>query len=209
MNKEYKLKHIYKPMVFLVCLMPLGWILARGAIGDLGPNGVETVNRFLGDWALRFLLLALAISPMAGLTKWTLVMRFRRMIGLFAYFYVVLHLGNYLVFDQFFDWHEIWADIVKRNFITIGMLSALILTPLAATSTNGMIKRLGGRNWKRLHKLVYLAGIGGVVHFYMMVKADHREPLIYGAILIFLLGYRVITRRKGPARSLQNQHKTT
>lgn len=195
--KEYVIRRIAKPIVFTFCLLPLLWIAYRGAVlTDLGANPVEMVNRYLGDWALRFLLVALAVSPFMSLTGWTSIARFRRMMGLFAYFYVSLHLINYLYVDQFFNWSDIWADIVKRNYITIGMTAFLLLTPLALTSTNGMIKRLGGKRWKKLHKLVYPASILGVVHFYMMVKADVTEPLIYAALIAFLLGYRILVRKR-------------
>jgi sulfoxide reductase heme-binding subunit YedZ len=129
-------------------------------------------------------------------------MRFRRMLGLFAFFYLTVHLFSWVVLDQFFAWREIWADIVKRPFITIGMFAFLLLVPLAATSTSGMIKRLGARRWKRLHRLVYPAAALGVVHFFMMVKADVREPLIYASVLAVLLGWRLATRwRAGTAQA--------
>ena len=192
---EYKIRRIVKPLVFVFGLTPFLWIVCRAAVlDDLGANPVEATNRYLGDWALRFLLISLAVSPAAGLTGWTTIARFRRMMGLFAYFYVMLHLLNYLVVDQFLDWADIWSDIVKRNFIAIGMAAVLLLTPLAITSTNGMVKRLGGKRWKKLHRLVYPAGILGVAHFYTMVKADATEPLVHGAILIVLLGYRALAR---------------
>lgn len=193
--KDYVIRRIAKPLVFVVSLLPFIWITTQLFVFDnLGPNPVEAMNRYLGDWALKFLLIALAVSPLVGLTGWTSVARFRRMMGLFAYFYVFLHLTNYLVIDQFLDWGEIWGDIVKRNFITVGMIAVVMLTPLAITSTNGMIKRLGAKRWKALHKLVYPAAILAVIHFYMMVKAGFTEPLIYAGILCFLLGYRILVR---------------
>ena len=191
MTRETKFRRIVKPAVFVACLGPLVWVMWRAVSGDLGANPVEAVNRFLGDWALRFLLLALAVSPLVHATKTPSLMRFRRMLGLFAFFYAFVHIANYVIADQAYNWADIWADIVKRKFITVGMATFLILTLLAATSTKGMIKRLGGKRWQKLHRIVYLAGIGAVLHYAMMVKADLLEPLVYAGILLVLLGYRV------------------
>jgi sulfoxide reductase heme-binding subunit YedZ len=185
---------VLKPVVFLLCLMPLGWLGWLAAAGGLGVNPIETIDRFLGDWALRFLLISLALSPVKEICGWPPVMRFRRMLGLFAFFYVALHLSTWIGLDQFFAWGHIWADIVKRPFITVGMLAFLLLVPLAATSTSGMIKRLGAKRWKRLHMLVYPAAALAVFHYFMMVKADVREPLIYAGVLVLFLGWRATTR---------------
>ena len=135
-------------------------------------------------------MLTLAISPLRRLLNWAQLLRLRRMIGLYAYFYVVLHFLGYLWFDQFFDWEEIWFDILERPFITVGMIAVVLLTPLAITSTNGMIKRLG-KKWKKLHMLIYLISMLGVLHFWWMVKLDITEPLIYATILAILLGERL------------------
>ncbi len=194
MTRETKIRWIAKPVVFLACLLPLAWIVWRAVTGDLGANPIEAVNRFLGDWALRMLLLALAVTPLAKMTGVSVVMRFRRMTGLFAFCYAILHFTNYIVFDQALNWADIWTDIIKRKFITVGVVTFLILTPLALTSTKGMIKRLGGKRWVKLHRLVYLAGIGAVVHYTMMVKADLMQPVIHATILIILLTYRVIRK---------------
>ena len=169
----------------------------------MGANPIEYINRFLGDWAIRFLLMALAVTPVRGITGWTTLMRFRRMIGLFAFFYVCLHLSSYIGLDQFFDWGEIWGDIVKRNYITVGMVNFFILAPLAATSTKGMIKRLGAKRWTKLHKLIYVAGIAACFHFYMMRKGVQLEPIIYAAVCALLLGYRVVAywKKKAAARA--------
>jgi sulfoxide reductase heme-binding subunit YedZ len=156
----------------------------------LGANPLEAVIRGLGDWGLRILLLTLLVSPLRRLLNWAQLLRLRRMLGLFAYFYVVLHLFGYLWFDQFFDWEEIWFDILERPFITVGMVTVVLLTPLAITSTKGMIRRLG-KNWKRLHALIYLIGMLGVLHFWWMVKLDVTEPAIYAVILAILLGERL------------------
>ena len=191
-----------KPVVFILCLLPLAWLAWRATSGGLGANPIEATNRYLGDWGLRFLLMVLAVTPFAGLSGWKGVFRVRRMLGLFAFTYVLLHLTSYVVLDHFFSWRDIWADIVKRNYITVGMATFLMLVPLAATSTKGMVRRLGGARWQKLHRLVYAAGIAGVFHFTMMVKADLREPLAYAAVLAVLLGYRVVKRKKRrrPAR---------
>lgn len=180
-----------KPAAFAVALLPLAWLLWRAGFGSLGVNPVETINRYLGDWALRFLLIALAVTPVRQWTGWSALARLRRMMGLFAFFYVCLHLASYVGIDLFFDWAALWADVVKRNYITLGMIAVLLLVPLALTSTNGMIRRLGGARWRRLHLLVFPASILGVVHFWMMVKADIREPLVYAVLLAVLLGWRL------------------
>ncbi|MBC7907715.1 MAG: sulfoxide reductase heme-binding subunit YedZ [Rhodospirillaceae bacterium] len=180
-----------KPVVFAACLLPLAWLVWKGLFGYLGVNPIETVNRFLGDWALRFVLIALAVTPLRKITGWAQLARLRRMLGLFAFFYVCLHLSSYLGLDLFFDWQALGKDIVKRRYITLGMAAFVLLVPLAVTSTDAMIRRLGGRRWRLLHKLVYGVGILGVVHYWMMVKADIRQPMLYAAVLAVLLGYRV------------------
>lgn len=184
-----------KPVAFLLCLLPIV-LLGLRYPDDLGFNPIETINRYTGDWALRFLLITLAVTPAARLTGWNDIMRFRRMIGLFAFAYAFLHLSSYVALDQLFDWARIWADIVKRNFITVGMLTILLLLPLAITSTKGMMRRLGGKRWQALHRLIYPAAALAVLHYYMMVKADVTEPLIYAGILAVLLGYRFIRARR-------------
>lgn len=194
MTPDQRLRRIAKPVVFALCLTPLVWLAWRAASGGLGANPIEATNRFLGDWALRFLLIALAVTPLKVLTGWAGAVRFRRMLGLFAFAYVVLHLNSYVVLDQFFAWQAIWKDILKRWYITVGMTTFVLLVPLAATSTKAMVKRLGGRRWQVLHRLVYAAGVGGVIHFYLMVKADVREPLAYAAVLAVLLGIRMAAR---------------
>ncbi|MCB1795689.1 MAG: protein-methionine-sulfoxide reductase heme-binding subunit MsrQ [Candidatus Competibacteraceae bacterium] len=178
-----------KPLVFCVSLLPLVWLCWLAWQDRLGANPVETLSHRTGDWSLRFLLLTLAVTPLRRLSGWNWLLKFRRMLGLFAFFYVCLHLGVYLIFDQFFDPSAILEDIAKRPYITVGFAGFLLLIPLAATSTNGMIKRLG-RNWQRLHRLVYLIGMLGVVHYWWLVKADISEPLLYAGLLTMLLGYR-------------------
>ncbi len=178
-----------KPLVFCVSLLPLVWLCWLAWQDRLGANPVETLSHRTGDWSLRFLLLTLAVTPLRRLSGWNWLLKFRRMLGLFAFFYVCLHLGVYLIFDQFFDPSAILEDIAKRPYITVGFAGFLLLIPLAATSTNGMIKRLG-RNWQRLHRLVYLIAVLGVVHYWWLVKADISEPLLYAGLLTMLLGYR-------------------
>ncbi|MGB0669926.1 MAG: sulfite oxidase heme-binding subunit YedZ [Rhodospirillales bacterium] len=180
-----------KPTVFVVSLLPMAWLIGLGFSGGLGANPVEALTRGMGDWALRFLLITLALTPLRQVTGWTGFVRFRRMLGLFAFFYATLHLLSYLGLDHGFDFGLLWADIVKRLYITIGMAGFVILVVLAATSPKAAVKRLGGKRWQALHRTVYAAGILAVLHFYLMVKADHREPLIYGGILAVLLGFRL------------------
>ncbi|MCH7864862.1 MAG: sulfoxide reductase heme-binding subunit YedZ [Proteobacteria bacterium] len=209
MTRETAIRWVAKPIVFAAALMPLAWIAwtaiasGFGPTGPLGANPIEYINRFLGDWAIRFLLMALAVTPVKGITGWTPLIRFRRMIGLFAFFYACLHLSSYIGLDQFFDWREIWGDIVKRNYITVGMVNFVLLASLAATSTKGMIKRLGAKRWINLHKLVYVAGIAACFHFYMMRKGVQLEPIIYAAVCALLLGYRVLAywKKKAAARA--------
>lgn len=182
---------LIKPLVFIAALAPGVWLVVAALSDSLGANPIEAVTRSLGDWALRFLLLTLAITPLRRVAGWRWLSGYRRMLGLYSFFYASLHLLSYVVLDQFFYWPEIGADILMRPFITVGMLSYLLLIPLAFTSTGGWMHRLG-RNWQRLHRLVYLCATGAVVHFYMLVKADTREPLIYAALLAVLLASRVI-----------------
>jgi sulfoxide reductase heme-binding subunit YedZ len=186
---------VLKPVAHVLCLLPLAWLLYLTFVtGNLGANPVEYIIRYLGDWALRFLLIALAVTPVRILTGWLMVARLRRMLGLYAFFYVVLHIIGYVVIDHFFDWKTIWADIVKRTYITVGMAALLMLLPLAVTSTDGMIRRLGGARWRVLHRLVYPAAIAGVIHYFLMIKAGYQEPLVYAIILTVLLGIRLYRR---------------
>jgi sulfoxide reductase heme-binding subunit YedZ len=180
-----------KPAVFGLSLLPAAWLAFDAYAGRLGVNPIETVTHSTGDWTLRFILIALCVTPLRWLTGQAWILRLRRMLGLFAFFYACLHLTTYLWLDQFFVWQDILADIVKRPFITVGFASFVILAALATTSTDGMLRRLG-RRWKTLHRGVYLAAILGVVHFWWLVKADIREPALYAGLLAVLLGYRVV-----------------
>jgi sulfoxide reductase heme-binding subunit YedZ len=184
-------RSVLKPLVFALCLVPLALLAWAALAGELGANPIEKVTRTLGDWALRFLVIALAVTPLRRLSGWSALARLRRMLGLYAFFYAVLHLSSYVVLDQFFAWPDIVKDIIKRPYITVGMTAFLLLVPLAVTSTDRMVKRLGGRNWRRLHRIVYVAGPLGALHYVMLVKADLREPLLYATILAVLLGYRL------------------
>ncbi|MCW9001291.1 MAG: sulfoxide reductase heme-binding subunit YedZ [Rhodospirillales bacterium] len=186
----------WKIVLFLVCLGPLAWLAANALLGELGANPIEAANRLLGDWALRFLLITLAISPLARLTRWSSLTDFRRMLGLFAFFYACLHIANYIAIDHFFDWKAVWLDLTKRSFITVGMAGFIFLLPLAATSTGAMMRRLGHRRWKRLHGLVYPAAILVVIHFFMMVRGIPFEPLAYAFVLAILLGLRIRLARR-------------
>lgn len=181
-------------LVFALMAAPLAWLVYLGFTGGLGANPIEAINRYLGDWALRMLLVALAATPLKILFGWTWAVRMRRMLGLWAFAYVALHVTNYVAIDQFFAWNDIWADIVKRKFITVGMVAFVILSALALTSWNGAIKRMGAKAWQRLHKLVYMAAALGCLHYIWMVKADVREPLIHLGILAALLSIRLYHR---------------
>lgn len=176
--------------VWLACAAPLAWLAFRAVTADLGANPIEALIRQLGVWGLRLLLVGLAITPLAVILKAPRLQRFRRTIGLFAFTYVALHLAAYVGVDLFFDFSQLWRDILKRPFITLGMAAFVLLVPLAVTSTNGWALRMGRAAWSRLHALIYLIVPLGVAHYYLLVKADHRPPLVYAAILAVLLGWR-------------------
>ena len=185
-----------KAGLFALSLLPLGLLVWRGFHDELGANPLEFITHSTGDWTLRFLLLSLAITPLRRLARLPDLIRFRRMLGLFAFFYGALHLLTYLWFDQFFDFAAIVKDVAKRPFITMGMLAFAVIVPLAATSTAGMIRRLGGKNWQRLHRLVYVAALAGVVHYYWLVKSDVRRPVMYAGITLVLLAARIPWRKR-------------
>src|SRR5580692_3680663 len=180
-----------KPIVFLACLAPLARLAWKAYSGNLGANPIEVITHSTGDWTLIFLLVTLSVTPLRKLTGHLWLIRFRRMFGLFSFFYVTLHFLTYIWLDKFFDVHEMLKDIAKRRFVTVGFTGFVLLIPLAITSTSGWIRRLGGRRWNRLHQLIYLAAIAGVIHYYWLVKADVRKPLQYAAVLALLLGYRL------------------
>lgn len=182
-------RRYYKIPLFALCLVPLGLLVWQAYTMDLGSNPVETILHRTGDWTLRFLLIVLAVTPLRRLTGWTELLQSRRMLGLFAFFYATLHFSVYAFLDLGLDWSFLAEDIAKRPYITVGFTAWVLLLPLAVTSTRGMMRRLG-RRWKQLHRLVYLIAVLGVVHFYWLVKADVREPLIYAAILALLFALR-------------------
>ena len=181
---------IAKGLVWIGGLSPAAWLAYRAWTGDLGANPIEEIQLATGWWGLTFLLCALAVTPIRRFTRWKRVIRLRRLVGLFAFFYVTLHFLNYLVLDQFFAWEYIAEDILERPFITIGFAAWLILLSLASTSTTGWIRRLGGR-WRKLHSLIYIAAVLGALHFTWKVKADTREPLVFAGVLAILLATRI------------------
>lgn len=197
LNSQFKTQNskfkILQAGVFLACLIPLGLLGFDGYTDNLGANPIEVITRTTGTWTLVFLLITLSITPLRKISGWHWLIRLRRMFGLFAFFYACLHFTTYIWLDQFFDLGDIARDIPKRPFITVGFTSFVLLIPLAATSTTRMIQRLG-KNWQRLHRLVYVTAIGGVVHYLWLVKADRAKPLLYGAILTLLLASRLLLK---------------
>ena len=191
-----------KTVVFINSLVPivlLGWDAARG---NLGANPIEFFLRTTGVLSLVFLLVTLTLTPLRKYTGWNSLVKFRRMIGLYAFFYAVLHFITYVGFDRSLSLRGTIEDIWQRPFIAVGMASFFLMVPLALTSTNGMIKRLGGKNWQKLHWLTYPVAIGGVIHFYMIVKSDLTYPLLFGLVLAALLGYRIYTAYQKPSKKI-------
>jgi methionine sulfoxide reductase heme-binding subunit len=181
-----------KVPVFLACGLPLARLAWKAYTHNLGANPIEVITHSTGDWILIFLLVTLAITPLRKLSGQLWLIRFRRMFGLFAMFYATLHFLTYIWLDKFFDVHEMLADVAKRRFITAGFTGFVLLLPLAITSTSGWIRRLGGRRWNLLHRLIYVSAVAGVIHYIWLVKADIRKPLQYAAVLALLLGYRIM-----------------
>ena len=195
-----------KVLVFLLGLTPVVYAVWRGLTIGLGANPVEWVTHFTGDWTIRLLVITLAVTPLRKLLRLPELIRYRRMIGLFAFFYGSLHFLTYLWLDKFFDWKDMIKDVGKRPFITAGFLAFVVLVPLAVTSTAGWIRRLGGRRWQLLHRLIYVSAIAGVVHYYWLVKSDVRKPVMYGTMVAVLLAYRIAARlwsRMRPGRGKQ------
>ncbi len=182
---------LMKVVVFLACLVPLGLLLRKYFTDELGANPIEVITHATGDWILRFLLITLAITPLRKLTRQTWLIRFRRMLGLFAFLYACLHFTTYIWLDQFFDFANMVKDVQKRPFITAGFTGFVLLIPLAVTSTAWAVRKLGGKRWQWLHRLVYVSATAGVIHYYWLVKADITLPVIYGLILAALLLYRL------------------
>ena len=180
-----------KVVVFALCLLPLAILIWRGFHNELGANHIEFITHATGDWTLRFLILTLAITPLRKILHQPQLIRFRRMLGLFAFFYVCLHFSTWIGLDKFFDWPEMWKDVQKRRFITVGFAGFVLLIPLAVTSTAGWIRRLGGKRWQLLHRAIYLTAILGVIHYYWLVKSDVTKPLQYAWMVGVLLAWRV------------------
>ncbi|MCX7242993.1 MAG: sulfoxide reductase heme-binding subunit YedZ [Polaromonas sp.] len=189
-----------KPLVFALCLLPLSWLLYRLVQDQLGANPQEALIRATGDWALRFLVIVLAVTPLRELSGLSALARYRRMLGVFMYFYALLHFLSYSGFDMGFDVADIFNDIVKRPFILVGSLALLLLTPLAATSFNAAIRAVGAQRWQRLHRLVYAVAGLAILHFFWIRagKNDFAEVLVYAGILALLLGWRLRKLRPRP-----------
>ena len=208
MSPDRWIRWVVKPIVFASALVPIGLLASRAYHGDLGADPLVKVTNETGIWTLRFVAITLAITPLRRVTGWNPIIRYRRMLGLFAFFYGTLHFLTYVVADRFASldfpdgfvaWSTvvnlmaaIWEDVAKRPYITVGFIAFVSMMPLALTSTAGWIRRLGGRNWQRLHRLIYLTGIAAVTHYWWKVKADTLHPAIYAAIVAVLLGFRVV-----------------
>jgi len=184
------LLRLTKIAIVLAALIPLGHLAWRGLHDSLGANPIEVITHSTGDWTLRFILITLSVTPLRQITRQYWLIGTRRMLGLFAFFYGTLHFLTYIWLDKFFDTHEMWKDIAKRPFITLGFSAFVLMIPLALTSTAWSIRRLGGRNWQRLHRLIYCTGILAVAHYLWLVKADLTKPVEYGVVLTLLLLYR-------------------
>jgi methionine sulfoxide reductase heme-binding subunit len=180
-----------KPVVFLLCLLPLATLGWQALHGELTANPIEFITHATGDWTLRFLVITLCVTPFRKILHLPELIRFRRMLGLFAFFYACLHFATYIWLDKFFDLSEMWKDIAKRKYITVGFTAFLLLIPLAVTSTAGWIRRLGGKRWQMLHRLIYFSAVLGVIHYYWQVKSAVIRPLAYGAIVAVLLLWRL------------------
>jgi methionine sulfoxide reductase heme-binding subunit len=187
-----------KPVVWVLCLAPLAYLARLAWENNLGANPVERVEHFTGDWTIRLIIATLAITPLRKLLRQPDLIRFRRLIGLFAFFYACLHFMAYVGLDQFFDFSAILKDIAKRPYITAGFTGFVLLIPLALTSTAGSIRRLGGKRWQKLHRLIYVTAVAGVIHYYWLVKSDIRLPLLYGFLVALEFGARLVVRK--PAR---------
>jgi sulfoxide reductase heme-binding subunit YedZ len=203
-----------KAVLFLVCLVPLGILIWEAFTGGLGANPTQFMEHATGDWTLRFVAITLSITPLRKLLKQPQLIRFRRMLGLFAFFYGCCHFAIYLTFDQVFDLHGIWADIAKRRYITVGFTGFVLMIPLAITSTAGWIRRLGGKRWALLHRAIYATAIAGVIHFWWLVKSDIHLPLEYAVVMAILLGWRIFDhyaklRRPAPAAVPAQKEATT
>ena len=206
MRKDQIVSYLLKPMVFLAAFLPAGWLIWAFLNAELGANPVETITYHTGDWALRCLLITLCVTPLRLLTGWVWLTRLRRLLGLYCFFYAALHFTTYAWLDAGFDVGYIIEDVSDRLYITAGMLSLLMLIPLAVTSTHRMVRWIGPLRWRRLHRLVYLAGAGAVLHFLWLVKADVREPLIYLICFVILMLLRIpVVRNRLSTRLAKNR----
>jgi methionine sulfoxide reductase heme-binding subunit len=188
-----------KVVVFPLCLLPIALLVWRGFHGDLTANPSEFLEQRTGDWTLRFVVITLSITPLRKILRLPELIRFRRMLGLFAFFYGAMHFTAWSWFDKFFDWPGMWADVHKRPYITVGFTGFVLMIPLAITSTAGWIRRLGGRRWQRLHRAIYITATAGIIHYYWLVKSDVRRPIEYGLVVALLLAWRLgswVIRRK-------------
>ncbi|MBA2352763.1 MAG: sulfite oxidase heme-binding subunit YedZ [Burkholderiales bacterium] len=188
---------LLKAVVFAACLLPLARLVWFGLTDNLSANPIEFITRSTGTWTLSFLLITLSITPLRRWLSINWLLRLRRMLGLYAFFYACLHFATYILLDQFFDWDSIVKDIMKRPYITVGFPSFVLLIPLAVTSTNAMIRRLGAKRWQQLHRLVYIIAVAGVIHYWWLVKKDVAEPLYYAVVLTLLLGIRLAWSLQG------------
>lgn len=212
MSVDRWIRRVAKPIVFAAALLPLSLLIWRAFNGGLGADPLAKITHETGDWTLRFIVITLAITPMRRLTGWNWLIRFRRMIGLYAFFYGCAHFLIYVIADRFaglefrdgiLAWStaralaaSIWEDVYKRPYITVGFIGLVAMMPLALTSTAGWIRRLGGRNWNRLHRLIYLTAVAGVIHYWWLVKADILHPAIYASLVAILLAFRLVAAIK-------------
>jgi len=190
------IRRVIKPAVFLASLAPFGWLVYNAFFGDLGVNPVETITNQTGIWTLRFIVLTLALTPLRFVTGFNPLALFRRMLGLFAFFYGSLHFMTYFILDHSLEFSGVWEDVVKRPYITAGFTAFVLMIPLALTSTQGWIRRLGGKRWNLLHRLVYITALAAVLHYFWKVKLDTTNPLYYAALVAVLLGARVWQRAR-------------
>lgn len=201
-------RQVVKPLVFLMGLLPLAFLVWGFLTDSLSANPISDLTKECGVWTLRFLVITLAITPLRRITGWNQLQRIRRMIGLFAFFYGCLHFTTYIYLDKFFDWQEVLKDVAKRPFITVGFTAFTLLVPLAVTSPNRMVKWMGGKRWRMLHRLVYFSAVAGVIHYLWLVKADTRRPLTYGVLVFILLAFRLVwywkdrSSKTGPVSSI-------
>jgi sulfoxide reductase heme-binding subunit YedZ len=194
MGTENRFNRFLKPSVFIISLLPAVWLMVKFLTAGLGANPVEKMLHHTGDWALNFLVITLAVGPLHKLTGFSWPLHVRRMIGLFSFFYASLHLITYVAIDQFFAFTFILEDALEHKRILVGFATYLMLFPMAVTSSNAMIQRLGLRKWQTLHGLVYIAGAGGVIHYLLLVKIDTFRPTVYAWIVVFLLVFRIVDR---------------